>query len=240
MDELPSWVLQDDADVLVIDKPGWLVCHPSKAGPRSSLVGACREYTGCDTLHLVARLDRETSGVVIMAKHRKAARTLQMALQERRVQKTYLTLLCGELSAPTEVNGPLAKDLDSPVAAKVCVRRSRSAQSAQTHFEPIAVAAGYTLARVTPFTGRKHQIRAHAQHVGHAVVGDKMYGPDATLFLDFIEQGWTSRLEAQLPMRRQALHASQITFDDGPSFTAPFPWDMAQFCNEVMGLIPDL
>ncbi len=236
LDELRTWVLSEDDDVLAIDKPGWVVCHPSKNGPRSSLVGACRELTGLETLHLVSRLDRETSGVVLLAKHRAAASRLQGALQARTVSKTYLAILCGALTDAVEVNQPLAKDLESPVAAKVTVRSSRSAKHAVTHFAPLVGAGGYTLARVTPVTGRKHQIRAHAQWLGYPILGDKIYGPDDTLFLEFIEHGWTERLGESLPMRRQALHCARLEFEDGPTFSAPLAWDMAQFCRERLNL----
>lgn len=230
-DELRQWILVDDADVLVVNKPGWVVCHPSKNGPWSSLVGACRELTGIETLHLVARLDRETSGLVILAKHRAAARRLQMAIERRAVGKEYLAILHGELQEPVCVKQPLAKDLESAVASKVTVRRSNSAKSATSHFLPLGSAGGYTLARVTLETGRKHQIRAHALWLGHPVAGDKVYGADETLFLEFIEQGWTERMEATLPLRRQALHCWQMNFTDvegTPSYTAPLPQDMRE------------
>ena len=89
LSDLKKWIIKEDDNLLVIDKPGWIVCHPSKQGPLSSLVGACREYTGIDTLHLVNRLDRETSGVVILAKNKTWARRCQMAFEQRRVIKTY-------------------------------------------------------------------------------------------------------------------------------------------------------
>jgi 23S rRNA pseudouridine1911/1915/1917 synthase len=237
-DELRSWIVYEDEDVLVIDKPGWVVCHPSKNGPWSSLVGACRELTGLETLHLVARLDRETSGIVLIAKRPASARRLQMAFQERRVDKTYLAILGGELAAAVTVDQPLAKDLESPVASRVTVRKSRSAQRAITHFEPLVSGGGYTLARVKPETGRKHQIRAHAFWLGHPIAGDKVYGPDDTLFLEFITEGWTPRLAAALPMRRQALHAASLEFTNGPQFRLPLAWDMAQFAREIMGIDP--
>ena len=87
-DAFKSWIVVEDDAVLVVDKPGWVVCHPSKNGPLSSLVGVAKLHTGLETLHLVSRLDRETSGIVLFAKHRKAARELQMAFQERQVDKT--------------------------------------------------------------------------------------------------------------------------------------------------------
>jgi len=240
-DELPEWIIEDNDDILVIDKPGWVVCHPSKNGPWSSLVGACREWTGLETLHLVARLDRETSGVVVLAKRRAIARRLQMAFQERTVEKTYHAILEGDLAGPVTVDQRLAKDLESPVAAKVCVRKSNSSERAITHFKPLVSAAGFTLTEVGLETGRKHQIRAHAEWLGHRVAGDKIYGPDDSLFLEFIEQGWTDRLAAALPLRRQALHCARLSFGDGWAFRAPLAWDLAQFAEERMGLtaLPD-
>ena len=114
-----------------------------------------------------------------------------MAFQERRVHKRYLAIMGGELEEPVSVNQPLAKDLESQVAARVTVRKSRSAQKAVTHFTPLVSGGGYTLVEVRPETGRKHQIRAHAFWLGHPIAGDKIYGPDDTLFLEFITEGWT-------------------------------------------------
>lgn len=239
LEELKAWILFEDDGLIVINKPGWVVCHPSKNGPLSSLVGACREYTGLECLHLVSRLDRETSGVVLLAKHRKMARICQMAMEFRSVNKFYHVLLTGELSEAIHVDQPLAKDINSLVHAKQCVREDRTAQRAKTTFKPLCWQKGYTLCEVELHTGRKHQIRAHAQWLGYPVVGDKIYGPDSTLFLEFIEKGWTTRLAEHLPMKRQALHASRLEFIDDEfkaSFCAPFPEDMREFCRYFMGL----
>ncbi len=233
--ELPAWILHEDADLLVMNKPGGAVCHPSKNGPWSSLVGACREYLGLPVVHLVHRLDRETSGLVVLAKHRKAARVTQMAFQNRQVEKTYLGILQGDLPEPILVDRKLARDVDSPVYVKQTVRDSRSAQAAQTRFEPLARANGFTLAAITPLTGRKHQIRAHAAWLGVALAGDKIYGPDDRLYLEFIERGWTAELAARLPLPRQALHAWKLRFsapECEASFTAPLPADLAGFCRD--------
>lgn len=235
--ELRSWILYEDEDMLVINKPGWVVCHPSKNGPLSSLVGACREYTGLDCLHLVSRLDRETSGLVILAKNRARARICQMALEARMVKKNYYVLLCGELGEEVEVDQPIAKDIGSVIHAKQCVREDRTAQSARTTFRPICVNRGFSFCEVELHTGRKHQIRAHAEWLGYPVVGDKMYGPDETLFLEFIEKGWTERLEAMLPMKRQAIHAARLEFMSEvykSVFMAPLPRDMVVFGQNFM------
>ncbi len=231
-DELRGWILHEDARLLVVAKPGDVVCHPSKAGPWSSLVGAVREFTQLPVVHLVFRLDRETSGVVVLAKDPKMASRLQVAMQERKVGKTYQAILTGELAGPVTVNQPLGDDTSSPVFVKSAVRED--GQPSVTHFTPLAARGGFTLARVVTETGRKHQIRAHAQWLGHAIVGDKIYGPDARLYLDFIDHGWTDALAAKLLLSRQALHCAEI--DLRPAglphvFTAPLPQDMRDFCG---------
>lgn len=233
---LRSWVLYEDADLLVFNKPGWVVCHPSKRGPFSSLVGAAREVFEMDKIHLVARLDRETSGLVLLARNPRFARLLQMALADRRVAKTYEAILVGELAERREVSEALGPDPDSPVVVKQTVVGRRAGQKAQTTFRPIETRGGHTLAEIVPHTGRKHQIRVHAQAIGHAVAGDKLYGPDEQLYLKFIEHGWTARHEALLPLRRQALHAARMTFelDSGDlTFEAPWHTDMRAFWDRL-------
>ena len=207
----PEWILRNDDDLLVVNKPGWLVCHPSKHGPLSSLVGAAREYTGVDKLHLVMRLDRETSGLVLFAKRHSVAREYQMAIQDRRVRKAYLAILEGEFSESIEVDQSIArrKNGDGAVRVKNEVSCAAEAQIASTTFTSLAAGSGHTLALVEPHSGRQHQIRVHAEWLKHRVVGDKVYGPDETLFLDFIDNGWTDRLAASLPLKRQALHSYQ-------------------------------
>ncbi|MEO5959128.1 MAG: RluA family pseudouridine synthase [Opitutaceae bacterium] len=257
--EVPGWIVYEDEHLLVVNKPGDVVCHPSKAGPWSSLVGALREYTGLPTVHLVFRLDRETSGIVVLAKDAKMASRLQVAMQERKVGKVYLAVLTGNLAAPVTVNQPLGDDVTTPVFVKsAVVGEGEGGQSAVTHFTPMAwsstgilavgldlapggqtrggnvhAASDFTLARVVTETGRKHQIRAHAQWLGHSLVGDKIYGPDARLYLDFVDGGWTDALAAKLLLPRQALHCAEI--DLRPAglshvFTAPLPEDMRAFC----------
>ena len=230
-DELRRWIIHEDAQLLVIDKPGDVVCHPSKAGPWSSLVGAAREYTGLPTMHLIFRLDRETSGVVVLAKTPEMASRLQKAMQKRKVGKVYLAILNGALRDAVIVDQPLGDDLASPVFLKSAV--TAGGQAAVTRFEPVATQGAFTLARVVTTTGRKHQIRAHAQWLGHSLVGDKIYGPEARLFLEFIDHGWTEALAEKLLLSRQALHCAEI--DLRPAglphvFSAPLPADMREFC----------
>jgi 23S rRNA pseudouridine1911/1915/1917 synthase len=131
------------------------------------------------------------------------------------------------------VDQPLGDDERSPVFVKTTVRAD--GREARSHFRPLAAAGGFTLAEVRIETGRKHQIRAHAQWLGFPVVGDKIYGPDARLYLDFIDKGWTPALAEKLLMSRQALHCAQI--DLRPAgiehvFSAPLAEDMGAFAAE--------
>lgn len=238
-DDLPKWIVEEDADFFAFNKPGGIVCHPSKNGPWSSLVGAVRERLGGATVHLVSRLDRETSGIILIARNHNAASKSQKAVERRLVSKTYLAILEGEMREPQLVDAPLRPDTASPVLVKQCVGNGPDAQTAVTFFEPLAAANGYTLARVELHTGRKHQIRAHALHIGHCVVGDKLYGHDERLYLEFCERGWTPRHERELEMPRQALHAARLVFkspDFQRTFSAPLPPDMRAFCREKLSL----
>jgi 23S rRNA pseudouridine1911/1915/1917 synthase len=232
-----SWILHEDDQLLVVNKPAQVVCHPSKAGPASSLVGAARIYAGLETIHLVFRLDRETSGVIVLAKTPTMAARLQKAMERRRVGKSYLAILVGELAAPVTVDQPLGDDLGSQVFIKTAV--TADGRPSISHFTPVSSAQGFTLAQVVTETGRKHQIRAHARWLGLPLVGDKIYGPDDRLYLEFIEHGWTAELAAKLLLPRHALHCGEIDLRTAGLdfvFQAPLPSDLRSFCAS-QGLI---
>lgn len=236
--ELRDWILYKDDHVIAVNKPGWLVCHPSKQGPMSSLVGAVKEHFASDKGHLVSRLDRETSGIVLIAKTRFGASQYQKAIEERRVKKQYWVWVTGELKESVEVNQPLARDTESVVYVKQTVRRSNSAQKAVTLFEPFYYSAEHNISviKVTPITGRKHQIRAHCQWMGLPVLGDKIYGPNANWYLEFIERGWTKEMQDSLLLPRQALHAASLHFEGiqlHPDFQAPLTPDLLLLNQEI-------
>lgn len=239
-DELREWTLEHTPRLLAINKPGAVVCHPSKRGPWSSLVGACREWTGCERLHMPFRLDRETSGIVLFAKDRETAGRMQRAVEGRRVRKIYHAILQGEISAPVEVDAPLGAHPASVLSMRQAV--VEGGRPALTHFQPLAAAAGYTLVEVRPATGRMHQIRVHAAHIGHPVAGDKIYGPDERYYLEFIQTGMTPLLREALGFERQALHCSTVSFretdawPEGLQFHAPLAPDMLQFLRDEMSI----
>lgn len=239
--DLRSWLLLNDERLLVIDKPGWLVVHPSKNGPWSSLAGAVREEFKPDAIRFVFRLDRETSGVIVLAKTDAVAGRLGKAILKRNIGKLYVALLEGEISAPVTVSEALGPDPTANVTVKsrVVPADSPGAQAAETKFHPLLARGGFTLVGVELVTGRKHQIRAHGEWLGHRVVGDKLYGPDPGLYLEFATKGWTDRHSALLPLTRQALHCAAI--DLRPAgldylLRAPWPKDLARFAERRMQL----
>ena len=236
--DFPGWILFEDSDVLVLNKPGWLVCHPSKNGPLSSLVGAAKEYLGVDSVHLASRLDRETSGVVLLAKHRKAASLWQKGIERKTVRRSYFAIVRGEMSERRELSTFLGKDPESSVFVKQRVMdRTRTSKRAESVFEPLGTAKGHTFCMVSTKTGRKHQIRAHAQAMGHELVGEKLYGPDESIYLQFCEGGWQPGWLELLGMSRQALHGRSLGFlRDGPVFYADLAPDMSAFLRDQMGL----
>lgn len=229
-DELESWIVHEDTETLAVNKPAHVVCHPSKHGPWSSLVSAVRERLRLDRVHLPSRLDRETSGVVVFAKNPKTASKLQTAIARGEVSKTYFAILTGELQSARTVDAPVGREYSEIFSCRQWVLPD-SGKAAVTDFEPIAVNAGLTLARVVPRTGRMHQIRVHAAYMGYPLVGDKLYGPDPRLMIEFLEHGFNERLQQLLLIDRQALHASEIMFSSGGSYCAPMTEDLATFAR---------
>ena len=233
-EELRNWLLYEDDSIIVFNKPGWLVCHPSKNGPWSSLVGAVRESFELDQVYLVGRLDRETSGLILLAKNKAAGRIWQKSLEQKKVRRSYWAILMGELTEQTNVKGYLGKDPDSPVFVKQrVVGNTNKSKRAETNFLPLLSNNGFTLCSVVTKTGRKHQIRVHAQSMGFPLVGEKLYGLDEQYYLQFCSNGWQEEWLPVLGMKRQALHARTFGFvDEGPSFLAPLPNDFLRFLND--------
>jgi len=200
------------------------------------LVCATREMLGLDTIFLVGRLDRETSGVVLMAKHQAAGREWQKALEGKKVKRTYLAILEGELSEPVKVDGFVGNDPDSRVFVKQRVTaKSRTAKKAETHFYPLYHADGYSFVSVVTKTGRKHQIRLHAQSIGLPLVGEKLYGHDESYYLNFCESGWNPSWMDKLGMDRQALHARRFGYlARDENYEAAIPSDILSFLTNRM------
>jgi 23S rRNA pseudouridine1911/1915/1917 synthase len=241
-------IIFEDADLLVINKPAGLVCHPTKNGEMSSLIGRARLHL-LSTInsqpstsaqpHLINRLDRETSGVVLIAKNSETAGELGKILESRSIEKEYLAIVHGQVRENSGlIDAPLGKDENSIVAVKDCVRPDGA--SSQTEFwverrfirdgratsplpagRPIEIHGAhgvtrptndFSLLRIIPHTGRKHQIRIHLAHLGHPIVGDKLYGGDEDIYMALVQNRLTDAQRAKLIFENHALHACSIKF----------------------------
>jgi 23S rRNA pseudouridine1911/1915/1917 synthase len=215
-------IIHEDADLLVINKPAGLVCHPTKGDEYSSLISRVRLYLGdAARPHLVNRLDRETSGVTVVAKNANVAGELGRLWESREVEKEYVAIVHGHVREEQGmIDAPLGKDEQSRVAIKDCVRPGGA--PAQTEFNVLrrftrALAfslqpSAFTLLRLLPRTGRKHQIRIHLAHIGHPIVGDKLYGGDEDLYLALVENRLTDEQRRHLIFPHHTLHAARVSF----------------------------
>ena len=211
-------ILYEDETVLVIDKPAGLPMHTTAKFWRNTLTAVLRERYPAEPMSIAHRIDRETSGVLLIARTRAAARVLTVAFARRAVQKTYLALVHGAPQDAGIIDLSL-KLLDTP--SHIMMGPAAGGLPAVTRFRVVRRFAAHALCEAYPETGRQHQIRVHFAAIGHPIVGDKLYGAGEAVFMRVCDEGLSpALLEAVGGLPRHALHAHRITFPH-PNTRAP-------------------
>ncbi|MCC6315806.1 MAG: RluA family pseudouridine synthase [Thermomicrobiales bacterium] len=216
---IPLCIVYEDRDVLVIDKPAGLVVHPAPGHPRGTLVNAIVHHApdialaGSNRPGIIHRLDKDTSGLIAIAKTDRARTVLVPQWEERTVRKTYLALVAGDVPEDeATIDAPIGRD----PAQRQRMAVQRTGRLAITHFRVLERFGDATLLEVDIETGRTHQIRVHLAFIGHPAIGDAVYGRGTML--------------RGVMLDRQFLHASTLGFKlpDGRTmvFSAPLPGDL--------------
>lgn len=227
-------VVYEDELILAVDKPAGLPVHPSASYHRNTLTQLLRDRYGSPSPQIAHRLDKETSGVLVCGKTPESERAIKRAFEDRRVEKTYQAIVRGEIE---EDSGRIEAAMARPREGLHLLMEVRPIDDgglpAVTDYKVLGRRDGLSLVELYPVSGRQHQLRVHLAHIGHPIVGDKLYGPEGhSVFFEVIEHGMTPELRARLGLERQALHASELTIphpfeDEQITLRAKLPDDMA-------------
>lgn len=251
-------VLFEDEQLLVVNKPPMMTVHPTARHHRHTVIKQLEEARPGQYLSLIHRLDRETSGVLLIAKSKEADRKFKTQIELRskkaaraaergesslrEADKSYYAITWG---VPKEglIDAPLESD-PSPLRVKMTVAEPGTGLAARTGVTVLSTAGDYALVRCDLFTGRQHQIRVHLSHMGTPIVGDKLYGPDERLLARSADRELTEDDQRALELPRHALHAAIYRLDHVFSmkrvvFSAPLPSDLEMFWALKGGTLPD-
>ena len=235
-EEVPLEILHQDADVVVVNKPPGMVVHPAAGHASGTLVNALLHHIpdlsgigGEVRPGLVHRLDRGTSGVMVVAKNDAAHQELSRQFHDREVEKEYIALVWGVVQAGRRIDAAIGRD---PVHRQKMSARSRHAREAVTRITRAFHMPGLTLCQVAIHTGRTHQIRVHLSAIGHPIVGDSLYGG--------VHRRVPGDIRAVTHLQRPFLHAARLVFThprDGRrmEFTADLPADLQDVLDALPG-----
>lgn len=228
---IDSSVLYQDRDLLILNKPSGIAVHGG-SGLHGGLIESLRHLRNEPQLELAHRIDRDTSGCLLIARRRSALRELHAAFRHSEVVKVYMAIVVGKFEEPFEVRAPLLRYRSRGGERHVVV--SDAGQSARTRFEPLTNHSGLTWARIDLGTGRTHQIRVHAAHSGIPVAGDERYGIKDV-----------NRDLRRYGLVRLALHAYQLRFVHPATeklieIKAPLPEMLESFSNQYGLAVPTL
>ena len=210
-------VVHDDPSVVVVRKPAHLPMHADGPFVRNTLIHLLRDHLQARDLHLVHRLDRETSGLCVLARSAATRDALRVQFAAGPVRKAYLALVRGLATGDFVVDLPVGRSAESAVSLRrACGPTAIAAKPARTSFHVLARGPERTLLRCEPITGRTHQIRVHLEAAGLPLLGDKLYGRSDADYLAFVAhvKAGGSALDAPIgEPGRQLLHASELAFD---------------------------
>ena len=239
-EELPIDVLFQDADVAVINKPAGMVVHPAAGHDSGTLVNALLHHItdlsgvgGELRPGIVHRLDRGTSGVMVVAKNDSAHQELARQFQDREVEKEYIALVWGVVQAGRRIDAAIGRD---PANRQKMSARAKHARNAVTRITRAHHMPAVTLCQVAILTGRTHQIRVHLSAIGHPIVGDSVYGG--------VHRRVAGDIKAVQRLTRPFLHAARLVFHhprDGRrlEFIAPLPEDLMNVLEDLPGWPPE-
>jgi len=233
---IPLAIRYEDADLIVVDKPAGMVVHPAAGNRRGTLVQALLHHWpqlegGSDAARpgIVHRLDKDTSGLLVVAKNERAHVRLAAALQSRQVRREYTALVWGAVRSSGRIDAPIGRD---PVQRQRMSVKSRRGKPAVTHFRTLERFAFTTLLAVRLDTGRTHQIRVHMASLGNPVFGDAAYGGRNSRLTRLAPGLRVQAGRALQSMPRQALHATRLSFQHpvtgvDVAFESPLPGDFS-------------
>ncbi len=228
--ELPLEILYEDEELVVPSKGAYMPTHPSHDHRRDTVANALAYRYAQSGIPFVFRpinrLDRNTSGLLLVARNKHAAGILTRQLQSGTIEKTYLAVLDGELQESGGViDVCLHRTRESIIVREVCAPDAPDADTAKTQYRVLAKENGHTLVLASPITGRTHQLRVHFAHIGHPITGDDLYGKETPL------------------IGRHALHAHALSFLHPESarpitLYAPLPTDMQALITQLFSNLP--
>ena len=231
---IPLDILFQDADIIVVNKPAGMVVHPAAGNESGTLVNALLHHVsdlsgigGERRPGIVHRLDKGTSGVMVVAKHDVAHQELARQFHDREVEKQYVALVWGLVQQRKRIDIPIGRD---PVHREKISTRARRARSAVTRVTWARHVPGVSLLRIAIHTGRTHQIRVHLSAIGHPIAGDSLYGG--------VHRRVPQNLRAILRLSRPFLHAERLAFQhprtaEYMEFTVPLPEDLRAVLADV-------
>jgi 23S rRNA pseudouridine1911/1915/1917 synthase len=239
LDEVPLPVVFEDEHLMVIDKPPLVTVHPTARYHKNTVIERLRKARPGEFLALIHRIDRETSGVLMLAKHIESERAFKRLLEERSlggedsVRKTYVAVTHGVPEIGL-CDLPVELDTDNSLRVKMRIAAPGVGLEARTGIDVLEARAGYALCRLALQTGRQHQIRVHLAALGCPVVGDKLYGPDERMLARAADGELTEEDLRLLEHPRQLLHAERYDFmhpitQAALSLVAPLPMDLQRF-----------